>query len=111
MMLKGFSRRQLFNTLGKKAGALAAIAFTFWATPAIASPQSRSEDGTHAMAIRSRHVSSVDDLIAAANDKEVREIIVSTDLHAVSPINLLPGQTLRSDSGEFPTLEFRENAD
>ena len=60
---------------------------------------------------RSRRVNSADGLSAAANDEEIREIIVTTDLDSIPSTHLLPGQTLRSDSAEVPTLTFRQNVD
>jgi hypothetical protein len=63
------------------------------------------------MAREIRRVNSVDELIAAVNDKDVQEIAVSTDLNDIPSIELLPGQTLRSASDGWPTLKFRENAD
>jgi hypothetical protein len=56
-------------------------------------------------------VNSVNDLIAAADNKDIREIILATDLEDVPSIRLLPGQMLRSDSAIPPTLTFRQNAD
>ena len=63
------------------------------------------------MANRSRCVNSVAELIAATNDKEIREIVLLTDLEDIPAIDLLPGQTLRSDSAALPTLTFRPDAD
>jgi hypothetical protein len=60
---------------------------------------------------RTKLVNSIEELVLAASDKDVRQIIISADLDDVPPIRLLPGQTLRSDSVHHPTLNFRENAD
>lgn len=63
------------------------------------------------MTRRAKRVSTVDDLIAAASDKEIREIVVSADLADLPSISLLPGQTLHSDSVALPTVTFRRNVD
>ena len=60
---------------------------------------------------RTKLVNSTDELILAASDKDVGQIIISADLDDVPPIRLLPGQTLRSGSQHHVTLTFRENTD
>jgi hypothetical protein len=60
---------------------------------------------------RTKLVNSTDELVLAASDKGVRQIIVSADLDDVPSIKLLPGQSLRSSSEQHPTLTFRENTD
>jgi hypothetical protein len=56
-------------------------------------------------------VNSVEGLVEAAGDNEVRDIVLATDLSEAPPIALLPGQELRSDSGGPWTLTFREHSD
>ena len=63
------------------------------------------------MQTKTRRVNSVEDLVGTAGDNQALEIVLTTDLSEVPPIGLLPGQTLRSDSGEPRTLIFREHID
>jgi hypothetical protein len=56
-------------------------------------------------------VNSTGELILAASDKDVRQIIVSADLDDVPSIKLSAGKQLRSSGVCHPTLTFRENAD
>src|ERR1700722_6666934 len=60
---------------------------------------------------RTKLVDSTGELILAASDKSVRQIIISADLYDVPAIKLLPGQSLRSYSEQQPSLTFRENRD
>ena len=60
---------------------------------------------------RPKLVNSTDELLLAASDKDVRQIIVSADLDDIPSLKLLPGQSLRSSSEQHPTLTFRENTD
>lgn len=60
---------------------------------------------------KTRRVNSVEGLVGAASDNQTREIVLTTDLNETPPIGLLPGQELRSDSGEPRTLIFREHSD
>jgi hypothetical protein len=60
---------------------------------------------------RTKLVSSTDELVLAASDKGVRQIIISADLDGVPSIKLLPGQSLRSNSEQHTTLTFHENTD
>jgi hypothetical protein len=71
-------------------------------------PQNRS---SAYMATRTTRVNSVDDLIAATNNDEVEDIVLSANLSGVPSIALLPGQSLRSESDERPDLIFLENTD
>ena len=63
------------------------------------------------MQTKTRRVNSVEDLVGTAGDNQAREIVLTTDLSEVPPIGLLPGQALRSNSGEPRTLIFREHVD
>jgi hypothetical protein len=56
-------------------------------------------------------VNSTRELVLSASDQGVREIIINADLDDVPSIKLLPGQGLRANSGQHPTLTFRENTD
>jgi hypothetical protein len=67
--------------------------------------------GGKAMQTKTRRVNSVEDLVGAANDNQVREIVLMTNLSEVPPVGLLPGQGLGSDSGETRSLIFREHTD
>jgi hypothetical protein len=60
---------------------------------------------------RTKLVKSTDELVLAAIDKDVKQIIIGADLDDVPPIRLQPGQILRSHSEQHSTLTFRENAD
>jgi hypothetical protein len=60
---------------------------------------------------RTKLVNSTDELLRAAADKDVRQIIVSADLDDVPSMKLLAGQSLRPNSEQHPTLTFRENTD
>src|SRR6201997_3282417 len=60
---------------------------------------------------RTKLVNSTDELLRAAADKDVRQIIVCADLDGILSIKLLPGQNLRSNSEHHATLTFRENTD
>ena len=56
-------------------------------------------------------VTTAEELIAAAQNKKVTEINISDDLADLSPLRLMPGQTLRSVSGRHTVLSFRPEAD
>src|SRR5262245_46307064 len=56
-------------------------------------------------------VTSAEELIAATRNKKVTEINVSADLADLSPLRLMPGQTLRSASDRHAVLRFRPDAD
>ena len=98
-------------SINTKAGTLVVVALALLPGPATPSPQRKSEGEAQNMANGSRCVNSVAELIAATNDKEIREIVLLTDLEDIPAIDLLPGQTLRSDSAALPTLTFRPDAD
>src|SRR5580692_352491 len=63
------------------------------------------------MSGRTKTVESTDELVLAANDTGVRQIIVSANLDDIPSIRLLPGQRLHSNSEQQFTLTFRENTD
>jgi hypothetical protein len=69
------------------------------------------ERGTDEMNRTTKLVTSAEELVAATNDMNIRQIIVGSDLSDIPSISLRPGQTLRSDSQRRSTLTFRENAD
>jgi len=56
-------------------------------------------------------VTTAEELIAATRNKKVTEISVSADLADLSPLRLMPGQTLRSASDRNAVLSFRSDAD
>jgi hypothetical protein len=56
-------------------------------------------------------VSTAEELIAATQNKKVSEINISADLTDLSPLRLMPGQTLRSASDRRAVLSFRTEAD
>jgi len=56
-------------------------------------------------------VTTAEELIAAMRNKKVTEINVSADLADLSPVRLMPGQTLRSASDRHAVLSFRPDAD
>jgi hypothetical protein len=56
-------------------------------------------------------ISTAEELIAATRNKKVTEINVSADLADLSPLRLMPGQTLRSASDRHAVLSFRPDAD
>jgi hypothetical protein len=60
---------------------------------------------------RTKLVNSTDELVRAATDKDVRQIIVDADLDDIPSIKLLAGQNLRSNSEQQPTLTFLDNTD
>ena len=57
-----------------------------------------------------RKVSSVEELLAAARDTQVKTIIVACDLAELPPLQLAPGQSLRGLEAR-PTLRFRMSQD
>ena len=56
-------------------------------------------------------ITTVEDLIAATQDKKISDIDVSADLSDLPPLRLMPGQTLRSASERHAVLSFRPEAD
>jgi hypothetical protein len=56
-------------------------------------------------------VTTAEELIAATRNKKISEINVSADLADLSPLRLMPGQTLRSASDRHAVLSFRPEAD
>ena len=56
-------------------------------------------------------VATAEELIAAARNKKVTEVSVSADLTDLSPLRIMPGQTLRSAPGRHAVLSFRSNED
>ena len=56
-------------------------------------------------------VANAEELIAATRNKKVIEINISADLSDLSPLRLMPGQTLRSASERHVVLSFRTEAD
>ena len=56
-------------------------------------------------------VTTAEELIAATQNTKVSEINISDDLADLSPLRLMPGQTLRSVSGRHAVLSFRPEAD
>jgi hypothetical protein len=60
---------------------------------------------------QTRLVKSTEELVLATNDREIKVIIVGSDLDDVPSIRLLPGQSLRSSSDQSSTLTFRQNTD
>src|SRR5579863_6358255 len=56
-------------------------------------------------------ITTAEELIAATRNKKVTEINVSADLADLSPLRLMPGQTLRSASDRHAVLSFRPEAD
>jgi hypothetical protein len=56
-------------------------------------------------------VTTAEELIAATRNKKVAEINVSADLADLSPLRLMPGQTLRSASERRAVLSFRADED
>jgi hypothetical protein len=56
-------------------------------------------------------VATAEELIAATRNKNINEINVSADLTDLSPLRLMPGQTLRSASDRHAVLSFRPDAD
>jgi len=56
-------------------------------------------------------ITTAEELIAATRNKKVTEINVSADLADLSPLRLMPGQTLRSVSDRHEVLSFRPDAD
>jgi hypothetical protein len=56
-------------------------------------------------------VNSTEELVVAANDNNVGNIIVGSDLNEVPSIRLLPGQSLRSNFEKRSSLTFRGNDD
>jgi hypothetical protein len=56
-------------------------------------------------------ITTAEKLIAATRNKKVTEINVSADLADLSPLRLMPGQTLRSVSDRHAVLSFRPDAD
>jgi hypothetical protein len=61
--------------------------------------------------IRQIAVTSAEELIAATRNEKINEINVSADLADLSPLSLMPGQTLRSASDRRAVLSFRPDAD
>ena len=60
---------------------------------------------------QSKIVKSIEELVVATNDRDVRLIIVAADLDDIPSIRLLPHQNLRSSYEQRATLTFRENTD
>jgi hypothetical protein len=60
---------------------------------------------------RTKLVNSTDELLRAAAEKDVSQIIINANLDDVPSIKLLAGQSLRSNSEQYLTLTFRENTD
>ena len=56
-------------------------------------------------------VTTAEELMAATRNKKVTEITVSADLAGLSPLRLMPGQTLRSASDRHAVLSFRPEED
>jgi len=56
-------------------------------------------------------VATAEELIAATQNEKVSEINISADLADLSPLRLMPGQTLRSVSDRHAVLSFRSEAD
>src|ERR1700752_4660338 len=56
-------------------------------------------------------ITTAEELIAATRNKKVTEINVSADLADLSPLRLMPGQTLRSVSDRQKVMSFRPDAD
>ena len=56
-------------------------------------------------------VTTAEELIAATRNKKVTEITISADLAGLSPLRLMPGQTLRSASDRHAVLSFRPEED
>src|ERR1700745_4191515 len=56
-------------------------------------------------------VTTAEELIAATRNRKVTEINVSADLADLSPLRLMPGQTLRSASDRHAVLSFRPDED
>jgi hypothetical protein len=56
-------------------------------------------------------VESTDELVLAASDTGISQIIVSAHLDDIPSIRLLPGQRLHSNSEQQFALTFRENTD
>ena len=67
--------------------------------------------GVQKMRGQSKIVKSTEELVVAANDRDVRLIIVGADLDDIPSIRLLPHQCLRSSCEQRATLTFRQNAD
>jgi hypothetical protein len=58
-----------------------------------------------------KQVGSVAELLSAAADSQIRAIVLTAHLFGVPAFSLLPGQTIRSGSGQHFTLAFAEGAD
>jgi hypothetical protein len=56
-------------------------------------------------------VATAEELIAATQNQKVSEINISVDLADLSPLRLMPGQTVRSASDRHVVLSFRPEAD
>ena len=56
-------------------------------------------------------VTTAEELMAATRNKKVTEITVSADLAGLSPLRLMPGQTLRSASDRHAVQSFRPEED
>jgi hypothetical protein len=63
------------------------------------------------MSAKTKLVKSVDELVPATTDTDIRQIIVGSDLAGVPSISLMPGQILRSDSERRLTLTFHDHVD
>jgi hypothetical protein len=57
------------------------------------------------------HISSVDDLILATQDRDVKEIQIHCDLEHMPSFRLAPGQTLSSARGQRYSLRFLDDSD
>ena len=58
----------------------------------------------HTPKISQMAVATAEELIAATQNKKVSEINISADLADLSPLRLMPGQTLRSASDRHVSL-------
>ena len=58
-----------------------------------------------------KHVTNVSELLSAVMDTRVGVIVLTTSLADVPPFDLLPGQTLRSTSGQRFALAFADGVD
>ena len=56
-------------------------------------------------------ITTAEELIAATRNNKVTEINISADLADLSPLRLMPGQTLRSASDRHKVLSFRPDVD
>ena len=63
------------------------------------------------MSAKTKLVKSVDELVPATTDTDIRQIIVGSDLAGVPSISLMPGQILRSDAERRRTLTFHDHVD